>query len=65
MARRSGEDQSHEAEILKDSQTEFHAPNIGAVILLRPGFIIGSVRNPSRLMCSCQQDALFLAAPQG
>lgn len=43
-----------QAAISENSQTKFHALNPRAAILLRPGFIIGSVRNPSHLMCSCQ-----------
>lgn len=44
-----------QAAISENSQTKFHALNLRAAILLRPGFIIGSVRNPSHLMCSCQR----------
>lgn len=45
----------HKPQYPKNSQTKFHALNLRAAILLRPGFIIGSVRNPSHLMCSCQR----------
>ncbi|XP_052641496.1 uncharacterized protein LOC128141011 [Harpia harpyja] len=54
-----------QAAISENSQTKFHALNLRAAILLRPGFIIGSVRNPSHLMCSCQHAVRLLATLRG
>lgn len=52
----------HSHNIQKIPKQEFHALNHGAAILLRLGFIIGSVRNPSHLTRSCQ-DASAASAP--
>lgn len=54
-----------QAAISENSKTKFHALNLRAAILLRPGFIIGSVRNPLHLMCSCQHAVRLLATLRG